>query len=477
MRRRTLLQGMGAIAAATLSCTPTTRSQTGGVVVDDVSRLNECRVRRVVSCSCVDDVVAAVLQARREGVPVIASGRRCSQGGQSSIDDGVVLDLTPLNKIGVIDEIARTVTVQGGASWDDVQRALHPRGLALRTMQSSNVFTVAGSLAACIHGDDVNDSVIFSTVRSLTLVDALGQVRVLAPGDPLLPFVVGGYGLFGVVVEATLSVTTNSLMQHRARILRAVDVPAVFAQEIAGTNALFSARVCPAPSSFFDETIVETWTAANDTADASALELGREENVQRDRLILDASRRSPAGKETRWAIQRQNVSSSSSLSLTRNNVMRPPVAPAAFLVHDADSDSDIVQEYFVPVAGYSMFLAAAAKISLADKTNILEVKIRFVKANDDAVLSFALVDSFSFMISSNVQRTTAGLALAQRTTQRLVDAVIAAGGRHHLTYQTWARADQVARAWPRLPEFLAAKKAADPGLLFQSRFFRNCINL
>ncbi|MDP2343226.1 MAG: FAD-binding oxidoreductase [Deltaproteobacteria bacterium] len=479
MKRRTLLTGMAA-ATATLSCKPTTRADVGGVVVDDVSRLNECRVRRVTSCATVDDVVAAVLRAKREGVQVIASGRRHSQGGQCSIDDGVVLDVTPLKKIIAIDEgpsdSALTITVQGGASWDDVQRALNPRGLAVRTMQSSNIFTVAGSLASNIHGRDVNDGVIFSSVRSLTLIDAEGKTRVLAAGDPLLPFVVGGYGLFGVVVEATLAVTRNTLMQHRTQIVRAVDVPALFTREIAGTDALFIARPSIAPSSFLDETIVETWTSTAAAIDDAALKLGEEANVQRDKLVFDASRRSAAGKEARWVLQRQVATSSMPTVVTRNNAMRPPTTPLLFLNHTAPGDTDIVQEYFVPAESYGGFLAAATKILLLEKVNVLGLTIRFVKGNDDAVLSFAPVDSFAFMIYSNMPRTNAGVLVAQRMTQRLVDAVVAAGGRHYLTYQTWATPEQLGKAWPRMAEFLAAKKAHDPGLLFQSRFYRACAN-
>ena len=478
MKRRTLLQGMGALAATTattLSCKPTTRADVGGVVIDDVSRLNECRVRRVVPCASVDDVVAAVLAAKAQGLPIIASGKRHSQGGQCLIDDGVVCDLTPLKKIVAIDDLAQTVTVQGGASWDDVQRALNPRGLAVRTMQSSNIFTVAGSLASNIHGRDVNDGVILSSVRSLTLVDPQGKLRVVKQGDPLLPFVVGGYGLFGVVVEATLAVTRNRLLRHQARIVRAVDVPDVFAKDIAGTDALFIARPSVAPSSFFDETIVQTWTATDEPIDDAALVLGEEQHVQRDRLVFDASRRGPAGKEARWALQRQAALSSTS-TLTRNNAMRPPTTPLAFLDHDVPTDTDIVQEYFVPVAGYGAFLAEARRILLLEKQNVLGITIRFVKGNADAVLSFAPVDSFAFMIYTNQQRSRTGLEVAQRMTRRMVEAVVDNGGRHYLTYQTWAGPEQLARAWPRLAEFIAAKKVFDPELRFQSRFYRAIIN-
>ncbi len=482
MKRRQLLQGMAA-STALLSCKegckPTTRADVGGVVVDDVSRLNPCRVREVVACASVADVVAAVGRCRERGFKVIASGRRHSQGGQCSVDNGVVLDMTPMSQIVAIDDDqqgarAPTVTVQAGASWDLVQRALNPRGLAVRTMQSSNIFTVGGSIASNIHGRDVDDSVLFSSVQALTFVDAAGAVRRLERGDPLMPFVVGGYGLFGVVVEVTLQVTKNALLTHEARVMPAAEVPAHVEQAIRGTGALFIARPSIAPSSFLDETIVETWTDRGRASDDAApiadalLVLGEEEHVRRDQVVFDASRASAAGKEARWLLQK-NAALSAPARLTRNNAMRPPTTPLSFLAHDAEADTDIVQEYFVPVAGYSDFLALSRRILVQESTNLLGLTIRFVKANADAMLSFAPVDSFAFMFYTNHKRDLTGREAAVRMTRLLVDAVLGVGGRHYLTYQTWPTRDQVARAYPALPAFFARKREIDPDLLFQSR--------
>lgn len=486
-RRRTLLGGLAA-STALLSCRdgcrPTTRADVGGVLVDDVSRLNACRVREVVSCASVDDVVAAVKRCRERGVPIIASGRRHSQGGQNSIDDGVVLDMTGLRRVVAVDVENLAVTVQAGASWDDVQRALNPRGLAVRTMQSSNIFTVGGSIGSNIHGRDVDDGVLFPSVRTLTLVDAAGAVRVLKDGDRLLPFVIGGYGLFGVVVEATLAVTKNALLTHEARVMAASDVPGWVRSQVIGTGALFIARPSIAPSSFLEETIVETWTDRNQEGSPESrgaipdrlLPLGEEQNVKRDQLVFDASRASAAGKEARWLLQKDAALSCMRGPepdlVTRNNAMRPPTTPLEFLTHVDDADSDIVQEYFVPVDRYEEFLASSRRILLQEKVNVLGLTIRYVKGNDQAALSFAPTDSYAFMYYTNQKRDPPGVEAAKRMTLRLVDAVVAAGGRHYLTYQSWPDREQAERAWPGLPAFFAQKLEMDPDLVFQSRFYQ-----
>lgn len=472
MQRRAVLTGLAA-SAALLSCKegckPTTRADVGGVLLDDVSRLNACRVRKVVVAKSGADVVAAVKEAKERGWPIIAAGRRHSQGGQCSVDDGIVIDMTSLRTIDEIDVEAQTVRVEAGASWDELQRALNPRGLAVRTMQSSNIFTVGGSLGSNIHGRDINDGVIFSSVLSLTLVDADGDLRVLNKGDPLLPFVVGGYGLFGVVVEATLQLTKNALLRHDARLVAGDDVFDDFAKNIAGQDALYIARPSIAPSSFLDETIVETWTRTDEAIDDAHLVLGEEQNVKRDKLVFDASRASPAGKEARWVLQRE-AALAAPPRVTRNNAMRPPTTPLSFLAHDDDGDTDIVQEYFVPAARAGEFLAKARKILLYEKTNLLGLTIRFVKGNADAVLSFAPSDSFAFMFYTNHKRTDPGLVLAQHMTTKLVDAVLDVGGKHYLTYQAWPSKAQTAAAYPQLASFFAKKQEIDPQLRFRNRF-------
>jgi FAD/FMN-containing dehydrogenase len=53
-------------------------------------------------------------------------------------------------------------------------------------------------------------------------------------------------------------------------------------------------------------------------------------------------------------------------------------------------------------------------------------------------------------------------------TRRLIDAAHDAGGSFYLPYRLHARREQVARAYPRLDEFVARKRQYDPGLLFRN---------
>jgi len=87
------------------------------------------RPAAVARVADVADVIACVNAARDAGVPISVSGGRHNAGGLGMIDGGLSVDLRRLRGIRV-DAPARTVRVEGGATWGDVDHSTHPFGLA-----------------------------------------------------------------------------------------------------------------------------------------------------------------------------------------------------------------------------------------------------------------------------------------------------------------------------------------------------------
>jgi FAD/FMN-containing dehydrogenase len=82
-------------------------------------------------------------------------------------------------------------------------------------MQSTDIFTVGGSIAVNAHGMDHRAGAVGKTIRSMRVMLADGSIqRVSRTENPeLFNLVVGGYGLFGIVLDVQLDITDNEIYE------------------------------------------------------------------------------------------------------------------------------------------------------------------------------------------------------------------------------------------------------------------------
>jgi FAD/FMN-containing dehydrogenase len=92
----------------------------------------------VVFCADTQDVVNAVTWAREEGVALRARSGRHNIEGWSSLDGGVVIDVSRMKSVE-IDETVRTVTVGTGLTQKETVPALGQRGFVMPTGSEGGV--------------------------------------------------------------------------------------------------------------------------------------------------------------------------------------------------------------------------------------------------------------------------------------------------------------------------------------------------
>ena len=85
--------------------------------------------RLIVYWRDVADVTRCINFAREQSLLLAVRGGGHNDGGLGTCDEGLVIDLSGLNGIR-IDSKAKTVRVEGGCTWGDVDHATHALGLA-----------------------------------------------------------------------------------------------------------------------------------------------------------------------------------------------------------------------------------------------------------------------------------------------------------------------------------------------------------
>lgn len=135
------------------------------------------RIDRIVKPVNRTELQKIVKEANEKCHHISIAGLQHSQGGHTYYKDGVVLDMKTFNRVLEIDKQNKTIKVESGALWEDVQKAIQPYGLALKVTQSQSIFTIGGSLSVNAHGRDIRFGPMAGTVREMTILTPAGEIK------------------------------------------------------------------------------------------------------------------------------------------------------------------------------------------------------------------------------------------------------------------------------------------------------------
>jgi FAD/FMN-containing dehydrogenase len=156
----------------------------------------------VVRCTGAADVIAAVGFARSNGLTIAVRGGGHSLPGFSTVDDGIVIDLSPMREVHV-DPVARRARVGGGAVWADVDHETQAHGLATTGGLVSTTGVAGFTLGGGIGWTMRKFGLACDNLAAADVVTADGRlVHVSESENPdLLWGLRGGGGNFGIVTQ------------------------------------------------------------------------------------------------------------------------------------------------------------------------------------------------------------------------------------------------------------------------------------
>lgn len=440
---------------------------------DDVSRLNKTRIAEIWDMPSdpekAEQKLRELLQRAQESHQHVSiAGARHSMGGQTIYPGGIEINMLPFKAIS-LDEDKNILHVQTGAKWSDVIPFLDRRNRSVWVMQSDNSFSVGGSLSVNCHGWQFGRPPIAFTVESFRIMKADGSVVRCsrAENKELFSLALGGYGLFGVILDADLRVVPNKRLRLEQFVVPLDHAMASFDKKLREQpDAEFVyARLNITPRKMFDEVIINVFRREGGPIPSLVADNFR----WIPRLIFRGSEGSTFGKKMRWSAETNIQTSFTGSVFSRNQLMNDN---AEWYLDHSKETTDILHEYFVTRESATYFLLSARKIIRKYNADLLNVTVRDVRTDHDTFLSYARQDELAFVMFFSQARTKAGDAEMQAMTAELIDAVLEAGGRYYLPYRLHATPDQFHRAYPQADEFFRLKRQYDPKELFQSQFYR-----
>jgi FAD/FMN-containing dehydrogenase len=178
----------------------------------------------IASCENAKDVIAAVNFARNNNYPLAVKGGGHNSAGTACVENGVMIDLSPMKKV-TVDAENKTVRVQGGCLWSDVDKETQKAGLAVPCGIISHTGVGGLTLGGGFGWISRKYGLTVDNLLSAEVVTADGNiVRASKDENPDLFWAIrGGGGNFGVVTEFEFRCSEVSNEIYSGVLIKSVD--------------------------------------------------------------------------------------------------------------------------------------------------------------------------------------------------------------------------------------------------------------
>lgn len=385
--------------------------------------------------------------------------------GDAAVNAGQgVLSALRLRRMLAFDPASGRLTCEAGVSLAEIIDVFLPRGWFLPVTPGTKFVTVGGAIAADVHGKNHHrDGSLGNFIDSFSLLGADGAVRRCSRAEhaDLFWATLGGMGLTGVILQASLRLRRTDSAYVEVRYRRARDLDAALGLFETG-DAFYRYSVawidCLARGGQLGRSVV---MQANDAAAAAVLkQFGGDPLSPPRRPRKSVPCHLPAGALNRWSVAAFNK-----------------------LYYAAHRDSTRLVDYdrfFYPLDAVSRWnriygkrgfvqyqILLPRETSRAGLASLLERLAASRRASFLAVLKSSGAASpapLSYLFPGHtlaLDLPNTGQDLV-RLLHELDDALVAFGGRVYLAKDSVTRKDAFAAMYPRLGEFLALKSRIDP---------------
>jgi FAD/FMN-containing dehydrogenase len=458
--------------------------QRGGVEVNDVqSQLNLTRVNRIVKPESLDAIQAALRGSQRERRAVSVAGGCHSMGGQQFGTDTLLLDMIAFNRVVRFDRATGHIEVQAGIEWPELieylerEQASQLKPWGIRQKQTGvDAVTIGGSLASNIHGRGLRFPPLISDVESFVLVDAAGKALTCSRREnpELFGLAIGGYGLFGVIAQATLRLVPRKKVERVVKLIPVKDLLREIEPRLREGCEYGDCQY---------STDLETEAASHPGVFACYRPVPDDTPIPKEQKQLSKRRWTELyllartdKKKAFEAYSTYYLSTNGQLYWSDTNQLAGTLDyyhEGLRLLPAEQKGTEMITEAYVRREELVPFLADVRRDFIEHKVDPTYGTIRFIEKDTESYLAWAREPYICIVCNLHVVHTDAGKQKAIEDFRRIIDRAIQHGGRYFLTYHRWATRKQVETCYPQLVSFLQLKKKYDAQERFQSEWYRH----
>jgi FAD/FMN-containing dehydrogenase len=407
-------------------------------------------------------------------------------GGQQFLAGGTLLDMRSLNRVCAFDDMKGLLKVEAGISWPDVIRGylVRPDGMqsrwGIRQKQTgADRLTIGGAVAANIHGRCLTARPFIDDIESLEVATADGEIvtcsRSVRP--ELFRHVVGGYGLFGVVVTATLRLVPRQQVERVVTMLEIDDLIDTLDSHIADGYLYgdFQFATDPGQRGFLRTGVLSCYRPT-ETVRPIPPRQRRLTQADWNRLLELAHRDKRRAFEEFAAFY---LATSGQLYWSDTHQLNLYLES----YHEALDrrlgtplrGSEMITELYVPRDRLTAFMDDVRKDFRSNDVDFIYGTIRLIERDTESALPWARDRYACVIFNLHIDHFPQAIGNARSAFIRLIDLAMAYGGSYYLTYHRFARRDQLLSCHAGIGDFLVAKQKLDPAALFQSDWYQHLV--
>lgn len=432
-------------------------------IVDDVTRINPILVSKVATPNSIEELQTIIKSADK---PISIGGGRFSMGGQTASSNSIHIDMRKLNRIVDFSAENKTIKIEAGTRWCDIQHFVDDHNLSVKIMQTYANFTVGGALSVNCHGRYIGLGALILSLKSLDIIMENGDLVHASrkENSDLFFACVGCYNAIAVIVSAEFDLEENVAVERIHKTMRRNEYQDFFFNNVReNKDVVFHNGDIYPPS--FKKIRGVSWVKTDKNPTEKTRLMPLVASYPLERYFIGAFSKSKFGKWRRQYIYDPILFSKSKVHWRNYE--------AGYDVAELEPESRkystyVLQEYFVPVKRFDEFTILMGEIFNRHNVNVINVSIRHAFEDSGSLMAWAREEVFAFVVwykqnTNDIEKNKVGV-----WTRELINAVISVNGSFYLPYQTHATKEQFHRCYPNAKKVMELKSKLDPNYKFRN---------